>query len=326
MAVLRATSLLAILCCAPLCLAACSGIETTAFDDDSGAPSDDAIAQDSTPGDDAALDTTPSPDAAPDATPVDAQPETPTPTTLANVCTRWSEAICAQPTKDCCVKRSIGYDAAGCSKAVQAWCGSLVSQVKASKRTFNAGEFDACANAWRTLETTCSVPFPVFVKTYAPCAQLFPGTVAPGGDCTDDTDCIAPPGGVAFCSASNKCSTTRVVAKGEACSYDTTQLILCEAGSYCPTTGSAPKCKAATAVGGSCTNANDPSCGLGYQCAQASITSPYQCKVGLAAGAKCTNGMQCASWTCDGATPFGAGTCTDPYAQMASPAICNGTP
>lgn len=325
MSLVRRSPILALLLCAPLCaplsLTACSSVDDAPFAEDTGAPADDALPLgDATP-DSIAVES------GPDAPPADVQPEAPSPTTLANVCPRLADAICAQPTKDCCTRRAIGYDAAGCSKAVNAWCGALVSQVKAAQRTFNAGEFDACARGWRELETTCSVPFVEYVTKYSSCAQLFPGTVAPGKACTDDTDCIAPVGGVAFCDESSKvCATATVAAKGASCSYSQSALVLCEAGAYCPTSGGATKCKASTAIGGACSGVNDPSCGMGNQCAQVSATS-WQCRAGLPAAAKCTSGMQCASWQCDGLTPFGgSGTCSDPYAQMASPAICQGVP
>jgi hypothetical protein len=307
-------------------LAGCgSSVDASTFADDaSTADAADASTPVVDASGDAALEEASTPETGVDAT-VDTAPP-PTPTTLDNVCARWSDAICAAPTKDCCTRRSIGYDAAGCRNAVNSWCGSLVAQVKAAQRTFNASQFDACAQAWRSLEATCSVPFVDYVKGYAPCAQMFPGTIGAGKACTDDNDCIAPAGGVAFCDKSAKtCATALIVPKDAACSYDQTSLRLCDTGYYCPAqTGG--KCKAVTPPGGSCNNVNDVSCGLGFQCAPDAMGNS-KCKVGLPASAQCTNGLQCASWTCNGLNPFGGmGTCSDPYAQMASPAICQGVP
>lgn len=310
----------------PAALAGCgSSVDASTFADDSAtADAGDSSAPAVEASSDAPLEEASATESGVDAT-VDTAPP-PTPTTLDNVCARWSDAICATPTKDCCTRRSIGYDAAGCRNAVTGMCGSLVTQVKAAQRTFNAGQFDACAQAWRSLETTCSVPFVDYVKGYAPCAQMFPGTIGAGKACTDDNECIAPVGGVAFCDKGTKtCATALIVAGGAACSYDSAGLRLCDHGEYCPAqTGG--KCKAVTPPGGSCSGPNDVACGLGFQCAQTSMGN-YQCKLGLPASAQCTNGLQCASWTCNGLTPFGGmGTCSDPYAQMASPGICQGVP
>lgn len=302
-------------------LAGCgSSVDVGAFADD-GATSDGADS--SAPVADAPVGEVSTVEASVDAT-VDTAP--PTPTTLDNVCARWADAICAAPTKDCCTRRSIGYDATGCRNAVTGMCGTLVNQVKAAQRTFNASQFDACAQAWRSLETTCSVPFVDYVKGYAPCAQMFPGTIGAGKPCADDNECIAPAGGVAFCDKTARtCATALIVPKDAPCSYDQAALRLCDTGYYCPAqTGG--KCKAVTPAGGSCNNVNDVSCGLGFQCAPTS-TGASQCKPGLPASAQCTNGLQCASWTCNGLTPFGGtGTCSDPYAQMASPGVCQGVP
>jgi hypothetical protein len=302
---------------------------TFAGDDASSDATTDATTDSTTTetGDDAAASET-SPDApiasdtAPDVPPSETGPG---PTTLDNVCTRLAAVICANPTQNCCTRRSIPYDSAGCQTGIGAWCGGLVSQVKAAQRTFNASAFDACATAWQSLETTCSVPFVDYAKTYAPCEQLFPGTVPAGSACGGDADCIAPPGGVSFCGASSKtCSTMVVVGQNQACSYDQTSLKLCDKGLYCPAQLNA-KCKTVTPLGGACTGPNDLSCGLGNQCGQTS-TGSYQCKLGLPSGAQCTNNLQCASWSCNGASPSSAGACTDPYAEMASPAICEGVP
>ena len=248
----------------------------------------------------------------PDTTPP--PPDVPTGVTLDDVCTKLADAICTGATQTCCLSKGIDYNEAGCRSGVATFCGVLVAEAKASKRTFDPSKFDGCAAAWKSLSGSCSVNTIDYLKVYAPCDALLPGLVSPGGSCSADTDCSVSPGADAICrsTTTGTCENITIVGKGAPCNYDGSVRGFCDNGLYCPYTGGPATCKTAKPLGGSCSGADDVSCGFGNQCQLG------HCAPGLPKGSSCSGPLECASWNCAG------GRCTDPDVTIASSATCNG--
>ncbi len=242
--------------------------------------------------------------------------------TLDNVCTKLADVVCSNAQRTCCTSQGVDYKPEGCRAGVAAWCDGEVTQVKGGTGTFNAAAYATCASAWSTLQAKCTIPLLDYVETYAPCHQLFPGTVAPGGVCREDTDCKVAPGALGSCTQTQngeRCSETSIAQDGQPCDYEGATKILCDYGLSCQfsSTSGAGTCRPAKKTGESC---NFLECGFGNYCNRPSGGGSGTCAVGLAAGASCSTDGVCASGDCS------SGTCTDPNVTVAHPFFCSGTP
>lgn len=241
----------------------------------------------------------------------------PTPTTLDNVCERLATAVCTKSFQTCCTSKGKDYDVAACRTAIIAGCGDRVDSVKAGDATFDASAFPACAAAWSTLSTKCSIPILDYVKGYAPCQQLFNGKTAPNDSCSQDEDCHAGPGQWVNCSSDGSvCNAFTIPSKEKPCGFGSGTAAICDYGLACAYTSmTMGTCKSAKMVGASCTQ--DYECGFGNYCAKFG-GGPGSCQVGLPYMSGCGSNNMCASGRCSG------GSCTDPNVVLATDAICNG--
>jgi hypothetical protein len=234
---------------------------------------------------------------------------------ITTVCDQFATATCTPAFQMCCTSKGLAWDELGCTDVAKLFCDSSRDGVTAGKTVYNPAYADACAAAWKSATTSCTLSLTDWIKNRVPCAQTFNGKSAPGGMCTRDSDCHADAGSVGICDNSSKvCRQYSVVAKGAACNYFGISPKLCDKGLYCDfTTGAVPTCKNATPLGAACFGIDDQSCGLGNTC------KAGKCAVGAPAGASCTRDLECASWSCS------VGKCTDPNVTLASKALCSGT-
>lgn len=245
--------------------------------------------------------------------------DTSTPVTAENVCTKLADAICTSALSSCCGSRGIEYKESGCRTAIMADCTDKQSAVKDGDTTFNLDAYGACVGAWSALSTKCSTPVLEFVKTYAPCNQLFNGTTAYGGGCSEDYHCKVAPGAYANCTAGGQCDSVAVVGNGEPCGNLTGTRAYCDYGLYCQyTSSSAGNCRPAKALGAVCNQSYE--CGFGNWCNRGGFGGSGTCVAGLAAGASCSFDAQCASGDCGSSN-----RCTDPNVSVAAPEVCNGS-
>ncbi|MGZ3421104.1 MAG: hypothetical protein ACXVEE_24735 [Polyangiales bacterium] len=233
---------------------------------------------------------------------------------ITTVCDQFATATCTPAFQMCCTSKGLAWDDLGCSDVAKLYCDSSRDGVTAGKTVYDASYADACAAAWKSATTMCTLSLTDWIKNRVPCAQTFNGKTAPGGACTRDSDCHADAGEVAFCDNSSKrCRQYGVVPKGASCNYFGISPRICDTGLFCDyTTGAIPICKDATPLGGSCFGIDDQSCGLGNTCKSG------KCAVGAPVGTTCTRDMECASWSCS------VGKCTDPNVTLASKAFCSG--
>lgn len=254
----------------------------------------------------------PPPDAAVDTAPP------PPPLSLENVCERLADAVCTSSYAACCGTKGFEYKEVGCRAAITAGCGVEVAEVKAGKGTFNADAFDKCAAAWATLASTCTVPLFDYLETYSACNQLFPGTVAPGATCSEDSDCKVPEGYFANCRDDGRCEAVGIAQKDKSCnqSWSTATKTYCDYGLYCSSSTGTGTCRQGKATGESCTQSYE--CGFGNWCERAPGSSSGKCAKGLAFNASCSFDSQCASGDCR------SGKCTDPNVTPAAPSLCSG--
>jgi hypothetical protein len=200
---------------------------------------------------------------------------------------------------------------------VTAGCGVEVAEVKAGSGTFNPGAFPKCAAAWASLGAACTVPLLDYIEVYAACNQLFPGTVAPGGTCTEDNDCKVPEGSFANCRGDNRCEAIAVAKEGQPCNQGFgTSRTFCDNGLYCSSPSGAGTCIKGKALGASCTQSFE--CGFGNWCSRPGGASMGTCTAGRGFDEGCSFDSQCASGDCNG------GRCTDPNVTVATDEICTG--
>jgi hypothetical protein len=227
------------------------------------------------------------------------------------ICGGFESSACNGGTQACCSKAGLSYSTLGCDDAIKSWCGNQVNAVNGGAATYDGSQLAACQTRWQQFSNICAVSAITYLKYYVPCSQLFNGKTAPGGTCTLDSDCYAPPNTVAGCdTASGVCRAYAVVGWGQRCSFTGANLNYCDTGLYCDTTTYV--CRTAKPSGAPCANAYDLSCGMGNVCKSG------RCAPGAPVGTTCTNDLQCASWSCQG------NACTDPNVNISSWGLCGG--
>jgi len=246
---------------------------------------------------------------------VDTAPPGPGPVTAENVCQRLADAICTPSLSSCCSKRGYEYKEAGCRAAIAASCAESQNAVKDGRTTLNVDAFGACSSAWSSLATKCGVSVLDFIKSYAPCNQLFNGTTAPGGTCSEDYHCKVSSGAFANCTDGSRCESLVVVSGGAPCGLVGGNRAYCDVGFYCAYTSSSSGTCREVKLGNPCSE--NWQCGYGNYC-QRSFTGSGNCAAALGAGASCSFGGQCISGACSG------GRCTDPNISIASAGVCSG--
>ncbi len=233
--------------------------------------------------------------------------------TLSEVCTRIAQSTCSPSFQKCCISRGQKWDELGCEDVMNNWCDDGRDGVFAGKTTYDPSWAQACAQGWSVWTSSCSLNLMNWIKSQAPCSQMYKGKTAPGGACQRDTDCAANVGFVARCDESSKiCRSYGVVGLGQACNYFTSAPRWCDNGLTCDFSNGAGVCVKATPLGGACFGSDDTSCGFGYVCTSG------KCAVGRPVGQTCEQDLQCASWDCSG------GKCTDSMVSAAVPYLCGG--
>jgi hypothetical protein len=246
-----------------------------------------------------------------------APPDTGAPLSADNVCSRLADAICTPALSSCCGTKGIEYKDSGCKSAVLKDCADKLTAVKDGKTTLNLDAYAGCVGAWSTLSTKCATPILEFVKTFAPCSQLFNGTTPFGNSCSEDYQCKVSAGAYGNCTTEGRCDSVTVVGKDAVCGTVSGNRAFCDYGLSCNyTSSSSGVCRTARAIGAACSQNYE--CGFGNYCSR-SFGGSGSCAVGLASGASCSFPAQCASGSCSG------GRCTDPNITLASPLFCNGS-
>jgi hypothetical protein len=227
------------------------------------------------------------------------------------ICTGFETSACNGGTQACCAKAGLSYSTLGCDDAIKSWCGNQVNAVNGGTATYDGSQLALCQSRWQQFSNLCSVSLITYLKGYVPCSQLFNGMTAPGGTCSLDSDCYAPPNTVSGCdTGTGVCRAYGVVGFGQKCSFTGAHINYCDTGLYCDTTTYV--CRTQKPNGAACVNAYDLSCGMG------SICKSGRCAPGAPAGTSCTNDLQCASWSCQG------NVCTDPNVAISSWGVCGG--
>ena len=245
--------------------------------------------------------------------------DTAMPVTAENICTRLADAICTSSLAGCCGAKGIEYKESGCKAAVTKDCGNKQDAVKAGDTTLNLEAYAACVGAWSALSTKCSTPILEFIKSYAPCNQLFNGTTSYGDTCAEDYECKVAAGAYANCTGEGRCDSITVVGEGAACGSLTGTRAFCNYGLYCQYTSSTSgTCRTAKAIGAGCSQNYE--CGFGNWCNRGGFGSSGSCVAGTPVGGACSFDAQCASGDCNS-----SGRCTDPNVTLASPLFCNGS-
>jgi hypothetical protein len=175
-------------------------------------------------------------------------------------------------------------------------CTTIGKEITAGRVAYNATQASACAAALGSL--TCSL---FSSDTPAACASVLTGTVASGGACYLDEDCATGvcnstastcPGTCQAYAQLNQSCATATCAPGLSCDA----LICkaesavggpcpCQTGLWCDSSGASPVCKAALALGASCSTASDQ-CNALTKCAG----TPATCQSFVGLGASCTAG------------------------------------
>ncbi len=227
------------------------------------------------------------------------------------ICSGFLGNACNAGTQACCSKAGLSYSTLGCDDTIKSWCGNQVNAVNGGTATYDGSQLAACEARWQQFSNLCSVSTITYLKYYVPCSQLFNGKTVPGGTCTLDSDCYAPPNTVSGCdTAAGVCRSYEIVGFGQSCSYTGANLRYCDGGLYCDT--ATYRCRTAKTVGTACAGATDLSCGIGYIC------KTGRCAAGAPVGAACTNDLQCASWSCQG------NACTDANVNISTWGVCGG--
>lgn len=244
-------------------------------------------------------------------------PDTTAPLSAENVCPRLADAVCTPSLATCCASKGIEYKDSGCKAAIFKNCTDKQAAVKAGDTTLNLDAYNACVSAWSSLSAKCATPLLEFIKVYPPCNQLFNGTTAPGGSCSQDYECKVAPGALASCTRDGRCDSLFVAATGAPCGAVMGSRVYCDYGLYCQYTSSTSgTCRTARALGSPCSQSYE--CGLGNYCSR-SGGGAGSCVVGIAAGGACSFNEQCASASCV------SGRCADPNVSVASAGVCNGS-
>jgi hypothetical protein len=176
-------------------------------------------------------------------------------------------------------------------------CTIIGKEITAGRVAYNATQASACSAALGSL--TCAL---FTSDTPAACASVLTGTVANGAPCYIDEDCATGtcnstastcPGTCQAYAQLNQSCATASCAPGLSC--DATQTCKaesavggpcpCQTGLWCDSSGASPVCKAALALGASCSTANDQ-CNALTMCAG----TPATCQSFVGLGASCTPG------------------------------------
>lgn len=248
--------------------------------------------------------------------PADTKPTEP-PLTIDNACERLAEQRCTSAFSACCTTEGYAVKEGACKTEFLATCSAQVKEIKGGKGTFNPAAFGACAAGLNTLNVKCNTPILEYLKTIAPCDQLFNGWIAPGSSCGEAWQCKVPEGSFASCNRDGRCEAIAIVGLDKMCTYSGSTRAICDYGFQCAFASGtfSGTCRVAKALGGPCNSSTE--CGFGNYC-ERGLIGGGKCIAGLAAGASCGEGAQCASGNCP------SGKCTDPMVAPVEPRSCNG--
>jgi hypothetical protein len=231
--------------------------------------------------------------------------------TLDDVCDRVAPKICAL-TKSCCDKTG-GFDQAGCMAHSKAVCSKDVADVRGGRATFHPETIDPCLAKFGPLFDSCYETFDLVLRATKDLRECrtFEGQLTEGASCERDSQCKPATAAdeLSGCPKDKlKCTTTRILLDGAACSLDNGTNAFCGTGLYCDATG-AKICKKSTAIGSTCDAKVSPSfeCGLGNYC----DASTALCANGKGGSAPCKDLTECASLKCEGTA---SKTCVAPKA------------
>jgi hypothetical protein len=215
--------------------------------------------------------------------------------------------------------------------------GQVESDVASGKVKYDGSQVATCLSVYDTIG--CTVTETENLQLPQACQTVFHGTVATGGACYNDEECVSLHcnrggcGGVTGCCAGTCDPETVTVASGGDCvAADTT----CADGTYCKldSTSTSATCTTLVAAGQSCTSLFGQ-CAAGKACVSQTAGGARTCGVLPAEGQACPEGICDANAdTCDtttktcirkiavgGACPAGAG-CVDYASCDAATKVC----
>jgi hypothetical protein len=236
--------------------------------------------------------------------------------TLDDVCDRTAPKIC-ELRKSCC-DRTGGFDQTGCLAHAKTECAKDVADARGGRATFRPETIDPCIEKFKPLLDACYETFDLILRAVNDlrACRTFEGQLAEGASCERDSQCKPSTAAdeLSGCPKDKlKCTTTKILAEGAACSLDSGgPSAFCGSGLYCDATGT-KTCKKSTAVGSACNAKASPSleCGLGKYCDPATAL----CANGKGGTASCKDLIECASLKCEGAGTTGK-TCVAPKALV----------
>jgi len=237
--------------------------------------------------------------------------------TLDDVCERTAPKIC-ELRKSCCDKTG-GFAQAGCVAHAKAECAKDVADARGGRATFRPEKIDPCLAKFAPLFESCFETFDLILRATEQLrgCQTFEGQLAEGATCERDSQCKPSSAAdeLTGCPKDKlKCTTTKFLAEGAACSLDSGTSAFCGSGLYCDATG-AKTCKKSTLGGSTCNAKASPSleCGLGSYCDPATAL----CANGKGGGAICKDLIECASLKCESGAGSGK-TCVAPKAIVST--------
>lgn len=183
--------------------------------------------------------------------------------------------------------------------------GQVEADVASGKVKYNGGQVASCLSVYDTVG--CSITESENLQMPQACQTVFQGTVATGGACYNDEECVSllcnrgGCGGVTGCCAGTCESVPVTVASGGDCGAAGTT---CADGTYCKldSTSTSATCTPLVAAGQSCTSLFGQ-CAGGKVCVSATAGGPRTCGSPPAEGQACPEGIcDVNADTCDGTT------------------------
>jgi len=246
------------------------------------------------------------------------------PPTLENLGTAYVAAFCAYESR-CGLIPDQTFCESSMSAAMSGQSGfnsfpATIAAAQAGKSQFNATAASQCLNYLAAMPCTESLS-----STPAACVSMFTGTVAAGGNCITDTECVSGDlcnqadggtGCAGTCGAlpAGACTSSSQCAGGQVCDSNTNQCITplpagaagqpcgtnptCQSGLYCGESenGSSYSCQPMGASGAACIpsfGSGGNSCGTGLICVPSSDLSSATCMAPATLGQPCTTLYQC---------------------------------
>ena len=238
-------------------------------------------------------------------------------------CTDFAAQLCADSAA-CCRRAYARYDESACLETLfRDLCRPGADAVAAGFAVYDEQAVEPCLEARARANAIC-VPtwqenLAIRKSVWSAC-KVLRGTTEAGKGCTTDVTCAEPNGEKAGVCVNGVCRVLEVLAKGEACPFQSGTVSTCDAGLYCTATLDEPGvCALAMPEGWACSGVlGDASCGFGNYCDPDDKVCRETLNLG---GPGCRQGLECVSFDCNRNTEICA-----PAPAIVSPDECFGGP